>query len=249
MKESLIMMGMPITIEIVDADARASSIRKVISYFHYVDEKFSTYKTTSEISKINRGEIAEADYSDDMRQVFLLSDQTREETGGYFDIRTAQKGYDPSGLVKGWAIWNAAQILKKDGCANFYVDVGGDIQVFGKNKDILPWSIGIRNPFDRSQIVKTVRLGKNEGIATSGTYVRGEHIYDPLHQHAPANAIMSLTVIGKNIYEADRFATAAFAMGEQGIFFIERLKGFEGYMIDKNGIGTETSGFRRFIAS
>ena len=57
---------------------------------------------------------------------------------------------------------------------------------------------------------------------------------------------MSLTVIGPDIYEADRFATAAFAMGMEGIEFIERLSGFEGYIITNEGIATMTSGFEQF---
>ena len=43
--------------------------------------------------------------------------------------------------------------------------------------------------------------------------------------------------------EADRFATAAFAMGKDGILFIENLPGFEGYAIDAKGIATMASGF------
>jgi thiamine biosynthesis lipoprotein len=57
---------------------------------------------------------------------------------------------------------------------------------------------------------------------------------------------MSLTVIGPNVCDADRFATGAFAMGEAGIRFIEGLPGFEGYMIDAHGVATYTSGFERF---
>ena len=49
--------------------------------------------------------------------------------------------------------------------------------------------------------------------------------------------------MGPNVLEADRFATAAFAMGREGIHFIESLKGFEGYAIDAKGIATMTSGF------
>ena len=44
----------------------------------------------------------------------------------------------------------------------------------------------------------------------------------------------------------DRYATAAFAMGNQGIRFIEQLDGFEGYMIDPRGIATVTGGFRKY---
>jgi len=50
----------------------------------------------------------------------------------------------------------------------------------------------------------------------------------------PAWEIASISVIGPNVYEADRFATAAFAMGEKGIEFIEKQKKLEGYMIKNN---------------
>jgi len=63
----------------------------------------------------------------------------------------------------------------------------------------------------------------------------------------PIKDIVSLTVIGPNIYEADRFVTAAFAMGKEGIYFIEKLDGFEGYMIDSNGLATFTSGFEKYV--
>ena len=83
-------------------------------------------------------------------------------------------------------------------------------------------------------------------MATSGTYERGQHIYNPHLGRTPLRDIVSITVIGPNVYEADRFATAAFAMGNEGINFIEHLNGFEGYSVSSDGIGTETSGFNKF---
>jgi thiamine biosynthesis lipoprotein len=109
------------------------------------------------------------------------------------------------------------------------------------------WTVGIRNPFAPDEIVKSLRLS-DMGIATSGTYVRGQHIYDPLAaERAPADEIVSVTVLGPNVYEADRFATAAFAMGSEGIGFLEREGGLEGYVIDKNGLATMTSGFAQYV--
>ncbi len=104
-----------------------------------------------------------------------------------------------------------------------------------------------RNPFKPNEIVKTVHVG-SEGVATSGTYVRGEHIYDPKDGKAVSD-IVSLTIIGPNIYEADRFATAAFAMGSRGIHFIEKLPDLEAYMINKKGIATMTTGFEKYTES
>ena len=237
-------MGMPITVEVVDPSVTEADIEKVFAYFRAVDDTFSTYKEHSEISKINRGELCAEEYSEEMKTILALSEQTKQETQGYFDIQ--HNGIaDPSGIVKGWAIFQAAHMLKKAGCTNFYIDAGGDIQVSGK-KDGNPWRIGIRNPFNRKEIVKVLAV-MDKGIATSGTAIRGQHIYDPHLLHTPLQEIVSLTIIGPNVYEADRFATASFAMGKRGINFIEQLPGFEGYMIDASARATFTSGFERYV--
>lgn len=220
-------MGMPVTVEALDALASEEMLDTVFAYFEYIDDKFSTYKEHSEISAINRGEIILEQASADMRTVFALAEQTKRETDGYFDI--ARDGsYDPSGIVKGWAIYNAAEILRQNGLENFYVDAGGDVQATGKNSRGQDWRVGIRNPFDLNEIVKVLSVS-DCGVATSGTYIRGQHIYNPKRDAQPVTDIVSLTVLGPDIYEADRFATAAFAMGREGIRFIARLQGFEGY--------------------
>lgn len=212
-------MGTPIIIEIRNEEARQELFDEVFSYFKYVDEKFSTYKEDSEITAINNKKIKETEMSEDMKTVFKLSEETKKLTNGYFDISTPTGTYDTSGLVKGWAIFNASNILKNHGIKNFYVEAGGDIQTHGRNEKKEPWCIGIQNPFSKKrEVVKKVYLNNNEGIATSGSYVRGAHIYNPRDKDDALEDIVSTTIIGPNILEADRYATAAFAMGEKGIF-------------------------------
>jgi thiamine biosynthesis lipoprotein len=244
MKQTCLLMGMPITIEVVEPTVTQDDLDKVFAYFVSVDDTFSTYKATSEISKINRGDLLAAQYSENMKSILALSEQTKKDTHGYFDIQ--RDGiYDPSGIVKGWAVQNAANMLRAWGFRNFYIDAGGDIQLSG-NKDGNPWRIGIRNPFNRTEHVKVLAL-TNRGIATSGTAIRGQHIYNPYNRNTLLLDIVSITVIGPNIYEADRFATAAFAMGKRGIQYIEKLRGFEGYMIDAHARATYTSGFEKYV--
>lgn len=107
-------------------------------------------------------------------------------------------------------------------------------------------TIGIRNPFKHEEIVKVISLSKG-GVATSGTYEQGQHIYNPKDRTQKLDEVVSITVVGSNIFDADRFATAAFAMQREGVSFIERLKGFEAYMIDRDGLATETSGWSTYI--
>lgn len=236
-------MGMPITVEIVDND-NAELLSSTFTFFREVDDRFSTYKPNSEITHINNG-LPKNLWSPEMKRIFRLSEKTKQQTDGYFDIEHGGK-FDPSGLVKGWAIWEAAKRLRKHGIKNFYIEAGGDIQSYGTNAEHLPWTVGIRNPFNTQEIIKSLRP-KNKGIATSGTYIRGQHIYDPHQPKVLPIGVQSLTVVAPNIYEADRFATAAFAMGKDGITFIERTKDLEAYMVDDNGIATFTTGFGEYV--
>ncbi len=247
MRDTRILMGMPITVEIVGLK-NATTINAVLDYFTQVDARFSTYKDNSEISAFNRGEVLPANLSAEMKEVLQLSAITRDQSQGYFEIRKADGALDPSGIVKGWAINNAAKIIRSRGHVDFFVEAGGDVQSAGHNEEGSEWRIGIRSPFHSDEIIKVV-TPRGQGMATSGTYVRGQHIYNPHEPTKLIQDIVSLSVIGPDILEADRFATAAFAMGEQGIYFIENLPGFEGYMVNAQGIATQTTGFGAFVLS
>jgi thiamine biosynthesis lipoprotein len=245
MKDTRILMGMPVTVELVDSQATQADLDQAYAQFMYVDETFSTYKATSEISLINANELPESQWSADMQFVMEQCALTKKETNGYFEI-VHNGTIDPSGYVKGWAIQNVGDQLREKGLRNWYVEAGGDLQVSGNSSQGLPWILGIRNPFKQQEIIKRVSL-EDKGMATSGTYVRGQHIYDP---HAPEKEIaevVSLTVIGARIVDADRYATAAFAMGAKGVGFIANLPGFEGYQIDAQGIATFTPGFNAYV--
>jgi thiamine biosynthesis lipoprotein len=240
-------MGMPISLTLVDATACPSDMESVFDGFVAVDRRFSPYKEESELCRLNRGEITLDCCGAEMHEIAALAEQTRLATDGYFDARRPDGLWDPCGIVKGWAIHNAARALCQEGLTNFCLDVGGDIQTSGKNAKGEEWRVGIRHPFSAGNIVKLL-YPQGAGIATSGTYLQGAHIYNP---HAPEDAlqdVVSLTVIGPDILEADRFATAAFAMGRDGIGFIENLPGFEAYEIDASGMARMTSGLGRYLA-
>lgn len=245
--ETRILMGMPITVGIVD-EPPAGLVDRIFAYFAEVDRRFSPFRPDSEVSALDGARLASTTLSPEMREILALADCTRQETDGYFDIRRPEGRIDPSGIVKGWAVRNAVRKITAAGVDSFFVDAGGDIQCRGRDPAGQEWKTGIRNPFNETEIIK-VLTPRGHGIATSGTYARGQHIYDPHHPGKPIEDIVSLTVIGPDVLEADRFATAAFAMGRYGIYFIEARPCLEGYVVDRNSIATQTSGFKRFIAA
>jgi FAD:protein FMN transferase len=244
-RETRLLMGMPITVEIVD-DVPHDVLENAFNYFAAVDERFSLYRETSEISALNKRRISYQEISREMREVLELAEQTKRESNGFFEIRRPDGELDPSGIVKGWAIRNAANLLRRSGAENFYLDAGGDIQSRGRNQSGEAWTIGIRNPFNAGEIIKRV-APEGRGVATSGTSARGQHIYNPHRPSRPIDDIVSLTIVGPDVLEADRFATAGFAMGRDGIRFIEQRDGLEGYVVESGGRATWTSGFGAYV--
>jgi len=243
LEERRTVMGMTARVAIVDPAPRPQDLAAVFDFFDQTDRRFSPFKPDSELCRFNRSEISRP--SDAMQEILALAEESRSRTGGYFDIRRPDGLLDTSGLVKGWAIRGGACILRERGYRDFAVEIGGDIQTSGKNRDGEDWRVGIRSPF-ADQVVK-VLYPRGAGIATSGTYHQGRHIYDP-HGGAPADGFASLTVIGHDVMDADILATAAFAMGRKGIHFVEHSKGFEAYAINASGVATMTSGLPRYLA-
>jgi thiamine biosynthesis lipoprotein len=239
-------MGMPIAVNLPGLDKQNKLFSDVFDYFRSIDQRFSPYIKTSEVTQINRTKNTSS-ASSDMRLILELAEQTKQQTNGYFDV-WHDGTFDPSGVVKGWAIQQAANLVIKTGQKDFYIEAGGDLMTGGHNDDGEPWLIGIRNPFNRDQNVKVLQMS-GMAVATSGTAIRGQHIYNPHQQGKTLDEIVSLTVVGPSICDADRFATAAFAMGPKGIHFINTLDGFEAYMVDAHGMATMTDHFEKYVST
>ena len=234
-------MGMPVTIKINDKVA-PNLINEVFDLFRAVDKKYSPRKDSSIVSQINRDTIATKGYSAELDEILAIADTTSRETDGYFNV-WHNGVFDPSGIVKGWAIHKASKKLALY-AKNFYIEAGGDIQVRGNGASGDGWKIGIRNPFNRHENISVVTL-RDQAIATSGTAIRGQHIYNP-HNDKPIIDVVSLSVIADSILNADRIATSAFAMGRDGIYFLENLNGYEGLVVDNKKLSTKTTGWEQF---
>lgn len=237
-------IGMPITVLIADPAATESDINAVANWFAGVNARYSPFLASSEVCRLNAGSLNRDAVSAEFAGILARCEQARHETGGTFDI-THEGRIDPSGYVKGWAVNQASSILTARGLGHHVVSAGGDLQATGRNADGAPWQVGIRNPFQHDQIVKALAIS-GAGVATSGTAVRGKHIYDPRHPGPLRTDLVSLTVVAPDIAEADLMATAAFAMGHDAFSFLIAHH-LDAYAIDRHGIATYTPGFRRHV--
>jgi FAD:protein FMN transferase len=223
--------------------AAAAALPEVLAWLHWVDATFSTYREDSEVSRFGRGELALTQCVPELAEVIGECAVIRDLSGGYF---TDMPGgtFDPSGLVKGWAIEHAAAMLSGAGFPDHSVNGAGDMQCTGEPGPGRPWRVGIADPLRPGALALVVE-GRDFAVATSGTAERGHHIIDP-HTGRPARELASVTVIGPRITAADAYATAAFAMGARARAWVESLDGYEAFAITATGASWQTSRFRTY---
>jgi thiamine biosynthesis lipoprotein len=250
-------MGMPIGVDVCDPDIEESTVDRVYQWLRFVDATFSTYKEDSEISRLNRGELALEQTHPAVRSVLRRCERLRVQTDGYFDIRAplqsadktevdCRRPIDPSGLVKGWSVAGAARILDKAGARNYCVNAGGDARLCGHSWDGESWRVGIQHPRIRDRLA-AVLVANEVGIATSGAYERGEHIIDP-HTGSPSEGVLSVTTVGPDVATADAYATAAYAMGPKGAQWCAGLEDYAAMVILAEGNVLSTPAMSRYRA-
>jgi thiamine biosynthesis lipoprotein len=242
------LMGMVIGVDVRDplpAPALHEALERVFAWLHEVDAVFSTYKPDSEICRLDRGEVRLEDCLADVRFVLHRGEELAAETNGYFDLRAnPQRRLDPSGLVKGWAIDRASDLLVAAGAHNHCINAAGDVRTRGAPGLGRRWHVGVVHPHHRDSLCAIVAVGDG-AVATSGTAERGLHVFDP-HTGAPADDLASITVVGPDLARADAYATAALAMGLEAPGWLRGLGGFDAFVVDRYGYAWETPGFDRW---
>lgn len=233
-------MGTVFSIDVRDAGDWSDALAEVVRWLHHVDAVFSTYRSDSIISRLDRGELEPSDAGPEVREVLDACEQLAAVTRGAFSARTGGR-LDPSGYVKGWAIDRAAGMLADAGVRNGAVNGGGDMQLLGGATPDRPWRVGIANPSDPQQVLVVVE-GRDLAVATSGTAERGGHITDPATGEA-ARGLRSVTVTGPRLAEVDAYATAAFVLGADALAWVETLDGYEAMTVSAEGSLTRTNGF------
>jgi thiamine biosynthesis lipoprotein len=240
-------MGTVVSIDVRDADVADSAIKAAFEGLAEVDRRFSPFKPESEISRLARGELTIEDCHRDVATVLDLCEDLRMQTGGAFNAWRARADgrLDPSGVVKGWAVDRAADILDAAGARNFAINAGGDVVVRGEPEAGRQWRIGLRHPHDTQVVSAVIEVG-GMAVATSGRYERGDHILDA-RSGEPSRELLSLTVAGARMTLADAFATAGFAMGTPGIAWIQAQPGYSVYAITAGGAVRFCDGFARLF--
>ena len=166
--------------------------------------------------------------------------------------RTPQAKLDFNAIAQGQAVDEIAKLLESRGSENYFVEIGGEIRVKGKNREGEFWRIGIDKPIENStaedrELQEVVQLN-NKSIATSGSYrkfyekngVKYSHTLNPKTGYPVKHSLLSVTVVANSCALADGLATAFMVMGTQKT--IQFLKDhpeldIEAYLIFNNDKG------------
>jgi len=216
----------------VPAEIDPDVLTAATTRLHAIDATYSTYQHDSAVNRLDRGEVTLDACPAEVAVVLRLCADASRATGGWFSALASGR-LDPSGLVKGWAVQQASELITAAGYPHHSINGGGDVYGAGG-----PWRFGVTDPFDASRLL-TVIEGSDLAVATSGTAERGAHVLNPFTRR-PATALRSVTVVGPSLTHADAYATAAVAMGASARNWLSTLDDYDSLVIDSDG-GSWTS--------
>ena len=220
---------------LVSDDGLNQGMQQVIDFCKQVDSDFSTYIETSWVTRLRTNQIEITSCPPSVQEVWQLCLKAKHLTDGAFDPWAVEGGFDPSGLVKGWAADKCADMLVSLGIECVQVNAAGDLALRGGFYDgvVKPWRIGVVNPDNRAEVVETFEISDG-AIATSGAYERGAHINDP-YTGLIAIGAKSATVVGPLGWLCDALATALMVAGEDGAKYFSQpeLEGYQVFVVDR----------------
>lgn len=110
------------------------------------------------------------------------------------DLGSAAKGYIADCLVKA---------MKEEGIDSGFLDARGDLVIFGNYSEDVEFPTNKNNEYE-NYVIEI----KESAIATSGNESQGKHILNE-------GSFSNVSVISKNLFDADIFSTVCFTMTEE----------------------------------
>lgn len=246
-------MGTTVTLDVRDPTLTgtelARAVTKGVDVLQDVDRMFSTYRSSSTISQLRRGARRLESCPAEVVSVVTRCAAAKERSHGWFDPWALPGGFDPTGLVKGWAAQRSLRAMAHWGVRHATVNAGGDAAVLGSpvGAPTGGWRIGVSDPFEPTRVLATV-LSRETGVATSGAYERGTLAVDP-HTGAVVHRLASATVVAEDLALADALATAASAQGPQALTWLAATPGVQALLVLLDGSVVTTPGWQGTIVS
>lgn len=213
-------MGLPMSLHVRAADPHREDIEAAVqdvwSQLRTADQVFSTWRADSDLMRLRAGTSEPYAAHPWIAQVRQLCERAERASGGIFTTDLVgpdgSRGWDPTGLVKGWSVQQAVGRLRTVAGIVFSLNAGGDI-VCGSGEHVSGiddvWRVGIEDPAAPGELAHVIPVF-NGALATSGTAARGHHIIDPRTGEPVRTDRTSTTVTGPDLTWCDMWATVSF---------------------------------------
>ncbi|MEV0393041.1 FAD:protein FMN transferase [Polymorphospora rubra] len=199
------------------------AIGDAVAELRAIDVTYSPLREGSLVSRLRRGEVAPEAYPP-LLDIVERCSAMRAATDGWFDAWAVPGGFDPSGLIKGWAVERAAARLRAAGIEDYAVVSGADLTVRGHAPHGGPWRVAIHHPYQTKRL--PIMLAMTGGaVGTSGVAGHQNHVVDP-HTGEAVHHLAAATVTGPDLAVADAYATALFAAGRAGLAWFPTADGY-----------------------
>lgn len=149
---------------------------------------------------------------------------------------------DLGGIVKEYAVDMSVKTLRLAGFHDHIVELAGDVFASGTRSDVQPWRIGISDPSNPGEAIKSLEL-KDTALATSGSYQRFfthkgkrySHFLNP-KTGEPVEGAVSASVLAETTLMAGAIATIACLKGKNGAPEWLEKAGLPWLIVDEAGV-------------
>lgn len=157
-----------------------------------------------------------------------------------------------SAITKGYGCDLIGDMLKRNNCHDYMVEIGGEIALSGRNSNEEKWHIMIDAPIKNDSSIIHSRLAIVEvsdcGVATSGNYrnfIKTQsgiigHTINPANGHPVSTSTLCATIIAPSAMRADALATACMVMPiDKAVKMIENEVGTSALIVYADSISGE----------
>jgi len=180
---------------------------------------------------------------------FVGIDECLIDADGYVRKKHPGTEFNFSAITKGYGCDMVGEMLRRNGCENYMVEIGGEIAVAGVSARGHVWRIMVDAPIDCDTAVVHERMAVVEvsdcGVATSGNYRnyretpdgRTWHTISPRSGRPAVTDLLSATVIAPDCMLADAYATACMARTvDSAMVMIESVPGVEALLVTRDTV-------------
>jgi thiamine biosynthesis lipoprotein len=260
-----------------NAESAASEVERRI---YELDALWSIGNPSSDISLLNSGR-RDAELNPETDKILREAERVRDMTDGAFDERifaaaeawgfysgeyrvptqdelrrliSLRDKIDLGAIAKGYASDEAAELLRDAGISSAIINLGGNVYAIGGKPGGGDWTVGVRDPFNLSKNIVTLKL-RDRAAVTSGGYeryfeqdgARYHHILDPRTGYPADAGLASVTVVSESGTLADGLSTGLFVLGKERALELwrENRALFDLVLIENDGTVTITEGIKK----